>query len=86
MSMVYGGPVWPVYCAWHQAYDFDYMYPLAAGPWSHVDMQHGPYLGEHWYGKHIYENCKWCAQPLVATSDPGMNYCPSCGAYQPHRL
>ena len=86
MSMVYGGLVWPVFCPAHQAFDFDYMYPFAVGQSQHVDAQHGPFLGENWYGMHIYENCKWCAQPLVATSDPRVNYCPSWRAYQPHRL
>ena len=86
MSFAYGSPAWAVYCPWHQAYDFDYMYSYSAQPLSHVDMQHYPMLGEHHGGIHIYENCKHCWQPLVATSDPRTNYCPSCGAYQLHRL
>jgi hypothetical protein len=86
MSMVYG--VWPVagFCPWHQTFDYDYVFPNGAVQWSHVDPQHYPLLGGHWHGIHISENCKWCASPLVATSDPGTNYCPNCGAYQPHRL
>jgi hypothetical protein len=88
MSFVYGGFVWPaaVYYHWPQAYEFDYMYPFAAQPMSHVDIRHYPALGEDWLGMHIYENCKYCWQPLVATSDPRVNYCPSCGRSQWHRL
>jgi hypothetical protein len=87
MSMVHGGLVWPAaYCTAHHVYDYDYIYPYVAQPLSHVDMLHYPFLGEHWHGFHIYENCKYCAQPLVATSDPRVNYCQNCGTYQWHRL
>ena len=86
MSIVYEGPVWAVYCPVHQSYDFDYIYPYAGFGGTHTDPEHGPYLGQHWYGMHIYENCKYCANPLVVTSDPRINYCQSCGAYQWHRL
>jgi hypothetical protein len=88
MSIVFGGLLWPAaaYYPWLQAYDYDYMYPYVAQPFSHVDMQHYPLVGGHWYGIHISENCKYCFQPLAATSDPRVNYCPNCGAYQWHRL
>ena len=91
LSMVYGGLVWPTpsYCASHQAFDYDYMYPYAiqpSQPMRHVDLQHYPAVGEHWNGIHIYENCKYCFQRLVATGDAWTNYCPRCGAYQFHRV
>jgi len=84
MSYVY--QALPGYCPWHQAYDYDYLYSYGPQPLSHVDVQHYPAVGEHWYGMHIYENCKYCFQPLVATGNPTMNYCPNCGAYQYHRV
>ena len=84
MSYIFGA--WPVYCPVHQSYDYDYIYPYAGFGGSHTDPEHGPYLGQHWHGMHIYENCKYCANPLVATSDPSINYCPNCGRSQWHRL
>jgi hypothetical protein len=88
MSFAYEETVWPVaaYCPWHDMYDYDYMYSYSAQSLSHVDMQHYPLVGEHWHGIHVSENCKYCFQPLVATSDPRLNYCPSCGRTQWHRL
>jgi hypothetical protein len=102
MSMVYGGlSVWPdvVYYPAYQAYECrDYGYPYVqwyayppvaqyyVPPMVHVDMPHYPMVGEDWYGMHIHENCRYCGQPLIATSDRRVNYCPSCGRTQWHRL
>lgn len=81
--------VWPrvAYCPWHQSYEPWYAHSYGyLGEWSHVDPQHYPSVGGDWHGMHIYENCRYCAQPLVATAHPRMNYCPNCGSYQPHLI
>ena len=88
MSMMCRGLVQPAagYCSWHQLYDYDHLAPLVARPLSHVDTAHYPFVGGHWFGMHVYENCRHCAQPFVATSDPRVNFCQNCGAYQWHHV
>ena len=53
---------------------------------SHIDTEHYPMVGMDWHGIHVYENCMYCIQPLVATRDPTINYCPKCGSYQWDRI
>jgi hypothetical protein len=77
-----------VYCYWHQSYEPWYAHtrPAPIPSFPHLDWEHYPQVGEHWNGIHISENCRYCYQPLVATPNPHMNYCPHCGRHQWHRL
>lgn len=51
------------------------------GDYSHPGSMHA---GRAWHGIYIHENCGFCGQQLVQTSDPSVLYCPYCGRYQPH--
>jgi hypothetical protein len=90
MGMVYGGlSVWPdiVYCPGHQVYEYhDYRYPHEHWyDYSYPPITNYPVVAERSPGVEMTENCRYCFQSLIATSDRRVDYCPNCGRTQWHR-
>jgi hypothetical protein len=76
------------YCPAHQKYEYHdygfphehwYVYQRSAVQWSRAMAQH-PIEVE------TMEHCRSCLQPLIATTDGGIDYCPNCGRFQRHRF